>query len=540
MGAARLHDSNQGISIPGADSSSTKGVTFVNGISIGIRLVLAFGLILAVTAMLATLGVMRIGALNDSSSRMAGAQVEQVVLATQWKGEAGVNLVRSVSFMKATDAAYIASLRNQIEATDADIEKIQNNLASLIDDDQVKALMAQAKTQRATYRALRADILKLKDQPGQDYIGRIDRELIPAAQAYLSSVEAVASRAQAALESAQAQTAQVGRSGQWILGLGAVVAAVLGIGFAVLTTRSITRPLGEAVKVAEATARGELSRQVDVQGSDESAQLLSALAAMQTSLAKTVGSVRQCALGVSTASVEIALGNSDLSARTESQAASLQEAAASMEQLNAQVQQNADHAREASELVASAARVAGRGGEVVGQVVETMKGINASSREISDIIAIIDSIAFQTNILALNAAVEAARAGEQGRGFAVVATEVRELAGRSAQAAKQINTLISASVERVVHGSSQVDEAGATMNELVKSMLEACELVEQISQASQQQALGVAQVGEAVTNMDQVTQQNAAMVEQIAAAAASLRDQADELVGTVAVFQLQS
>jgi len=512
----------------------------MSGISIGIRLGLAFGLILIVTAVLAALGVLRIGALNDSSSRMAGAQVEQVVLATRWKGEAGVNLVRSVSFMKATDAAYIASLRKQIEATDADIEKTQNNLASLIDDNEVKALMAQATAQRATYRALRADILKLKDQPGQDYIGRIDRELVPAAQAYLSSVGAVASRAQAALESAQAQTAQVGRSGQWILGLGAVVAAVLGIGFALLTTRSITRPLGEAVKVAEATARGELSRQVEVQGRDECAQLLTALSAMQTSLAKTVGSVRQCALGVSTASVEIALGNSDLSARTESQAASLQEAAASMEQLNAQVQQNADHAREASELVASAARVAGRGGEVVGQVGETMKGINASSREISDIIAIIDSIAFQTNILALNAAVEAARAGEQGRGFAVVATEVRELAGRSAQAARQIKTLISASVERVVHGSSQVDEAGATMNELVKSMLEACELVEQISQASQQQALGVAQVGEAVTNMDQVTQQNAAMVEQIAAAAASLRDQADELVGTVAVFQLQT
>ncbi len=177
---------------------------------------------------------------------------------------------------------------------------------------------------------------------------------------------------------------------------------------------------------------------------------------------------------------------------------------------------------------------------LVGQVVETMKGINASSREISDIIAIIDSIAFQTNILALNAAVEAARAGEQGRGFAVVATEVRALAGRSAQAAKQINTLISASVERVVHGSNQVNEAGATMGELVKSTQEACELVEQISQASQQQALAVAQVGEAVTHMDQVTQQNAAMVEQIAASAASLRDQADELVGTVAVFQLKS
>jgi methyl-accepting chemotaxis protein len=515
-------------------------VIFVSGISIGIRLVLAFGLILAVTAMLATLGVTRIGALNDASSRMAGAQVEQVVQATQWKGEAGVNLVRALAFMKATDPAYIAFLKKQIEATDADIEKIQNNLASLIDDNEVKALMAQAATQRATYRALRADILKLKDQPGQDYNGRIDRELMPAAQAYLSSVEAVASRAQAALESAQARTAQVGRSGQWILGLGAVVAAVLGIGFAVLTTRSITRPLGEAVTVAEAIARGELNRQISVKGRDESAKLLSALSAMQTSLSQTVGGVRQCSMGVSTASIEIAHGNSDLSARTESQAASLEQAAASMEQLNAQVQQNADHAREASELVASAARVAGRGGEVVGQVVETMKGINASSREISDIIAIIDGIAFQTNILALNAAVEAARAGEQGRGFAVVATEVRELAGRSAQAAKQINTLISASVERVVQGSNQVNEAGATMQELVKSTQEACELVEQISQASQQQALAVAQVGEAVTHMDQVTQQNAAMVEQIAAAAASLRDQADELVGTVAVFQLQS
>ena len=177
--------------------------------------------------MLATLGVTRIGALNDSSSRMAGAQVEQVVQATQWKGEAGVNLVRALAFMKATDPAYIAVLKKQIEATDADIEKTQNNLASLIDDNEVKALMAQAVTSRAAYRALRADILKLKDQSGQDYNGRIDRELIPAAQAYLSSVEAVAARALEALEKAQAQTALVGRSGQWILELGAVVAAVL-------------------------------------------------------------------------------------------------------------------------------------------------------------------------------------------------------------------------------------------------------------------------------------------------------------------------
>jgi hypothetical protein len=251
-----------------------------------------------------------------------------------------------------------------------------------------------------------------------------------------------------------------------------------------------------------------------------------------------VRSVRQGSESVSTASAEIAQGNNDLSARTESQASSLEETAASMEQLSATVKQNAHSAREANQLAANASLVAQNGGEVVGQVVHTMRDINESSRRIADIISVIDGIAFQTNILALNAAVEAARAGEQGRGFAVVASEVRALAGRSAEAAREIKSLISASVEKVEQGTSLVDTAGTTMTEVVSSIRRVTDLMGEIDSASNEQAMGVAQVGEAVSQMDQVTQQNAALVEEMAAAASSLKMQAQELVQTVAVFKL--
>ena len=251
-----------------------------------------------------------------------------------------------------------------------------------------------------------------------------------------------------------------------------------------------------------------------------------------------VSAVRTGASSIEVACTEIASGNHDLSARTESQASALEETAASMEQLSATVKQNADSARQANQLAMSASSVAVKGGEVVSQVVETMKGINESSRKISDIIQVIDGIAFQTNILALNAAVEAARAGEQGRGFAVVASEVRSLAGRSAEAAKEIKSLINASVERVEHGTTLVDQAGTTMTEVVTSIRRVTDLMGEISAASNEQALGVAQVGEAVTQMDQATQQNAALVEEMAAAASSLKSQAQELVQTVAVFTL--
>ena len=317
-----------------------------------------------------------------------------------------------------------------------------------------------------------------------------------------------------------------------------LILAAAGVYGSVMFSRSITVPLKRALAAGETITRGDLSTDIQAEGKDETAQVLHALSAMQKSFAGIVGSVRQGAEGLATASAKIAQGNNDLSARTESQASALEETAASMEELSATVKQNADNARQANQLAQSASTVAVKGGEVVTQVVDTMKGINDASRKISDIISVIDGIAFQTNILALNAAVEAARAGEQGRGFAVVASEVRSLAGRSADAAKEIKTLINNSVERVEQGTALVDQAGVTMTEVVSSIKRVTDIMGEISAASTEQSLGVAQVGEAVTQMDQATQQNAALVEEMAAAASSLKAQAQDLVQTVAVFQL--
>jgi methyl-accepting chemotaxis protein len=285
-------------------------------------------------------------------------------------------------------------------------------------------------------------------------------------------------------------------------------------------------------------ATGDLTLHIEAGNQDETGEMLQALTELRGSLVGVLRNVRQGAENVDTASAEIAQGNHDLSGRTESQASALEETAASMEELSSTVRQNADNARQANQLAMSASTVAVHGGEVVNQVVETMKGINDSSQKIADIIGVIDGIAFQTNILALNDAVEAARAGEQGRGFAVVASEVRSLAGRSADAAKEIKNLISASVERVAQGTAQVDQAGVTMTEVVSSIRRVTDIMGEISAASNEQALGVAQVGEAVTQMDQATQQNAALVEEMAAAAGSLRTQSNDLVQVVAVFKL--
>ncbi|MCF8169212.1 MAG: HAMP domain-containing protein [Rhodoferax sp.] len=321
-----------------------------------------------------------------------------------------------------------------------------------------------------------------------------------------------------------------------ILVLGMAASVFLSIAF----VRSITGPVGEAVAVARAVADGDLQIKVPVRGTNEFGQLMSALSEMRDHLAQVVTKVREGSEGVATASSEIAAGNHDLSARTESQASALEQTAASMEQLSDTVKQNANSAGQANQLAMSASTVAVKGGEVVGQVVETMKHINDSSKKIADIISVIDGIAFQTNILALNAAVEAARAGEQGRGFAVVASEVRSLAGRSADAAKEIKTLITASVDRVAHGTALVDQAGATMTEVVASIRSVTDIMGEISAASTEQSLGVSQVGEAVTQMDQVTQQNAALVEEMAAAASGLKSQAEDLVQVVSVFKLES
>ncbi len=308
------------------------------------------------------------------------------------------------------------------------------------------------------------------------------------------------------------------------------------IGFRI--SHTIASGIEKAVKVVDGMALGDLAAHIQTRGTDEVAALLRAMASMQSSLSTVVSAVRRDSESVAIASAEIAQGNNDLSARTESQASALEETAASMEQLSATVKQNADSARQANQLAVNASGVAVQGGEVVGQVVETMKEINTSSRKIADIIGVIDGIAFQTNILALNAAVEAARAGEQGRGFAVVASEVRSLAGRSAEAAKEIKQLINASVDRVEHGTALVDRAGVTMTDVVNSIRRVADIMGEISAASTEQSLGVAQVGEAVTQMDQVTQQNAALVEEMAAAASSLKAQAQDLVHHVASFKL--
>ncbi|WP_220807590.1 methyl-accepting chemotaxis protein [Noviherbaspirillum aridicola] len=319
---------------------------------------------------------------------------------------------------------------------------------------------------------------------------------------------------------------------------GMLFSVLLGGVICVWLLRAIAHPLREAVEVARNVAAGDLTTKIVVDSADETGQLLLALKDMNTSLVRIVSEVRTGTETIATASGQIASGNSDLSARTETQASSLEETASSMEELTSTVKQNADSAQQANQLAQSASEVAVRGGAVVAQVVDTMGSINASARKIVDIIGVIDSIAFQTNILALNAAVEAARAGEQGRGFAVVATEVRQLAQRSAAAAKEIKQLIDDSVEKVDVGAKLVDQAGATMEEIVASVRRVTDIMGEISVASKEQTDGIEQVNQAINQMDEVTQQNAALVEEAAAAAGSLQDQAVALAHVVSVFKL--
>jgi methyl-accepting chemotaxis protein len=368
----------------------------------------------------------------------------------------------------------------------------------------------------------------------------LQTELAALEQAYFVAVQAMITFQEGQIQSAKTEAASAIGHIQTTLLLSGGTALLVALMAAVWITRAVTLPINLAVDVARAVAAGDLSYSFEGQGKSETGLLLHALKEMQVALARVVSHVRHGSESVATASAEIAQGNQDLSSRTESQASALEQTAASMEQLGSQVSQNADNARQANQLALNASSVAVQGGEVVSQVVQTMQGINESSRKIADIISVIDGIAFQTNILALNAAVEAARAGEQGRGFAVVASEVRSLAGRSAEAAKEIKALIGASVERVEHGAALVDKAGTTMTEVVNSIRRVTDIMGEISSASSEQSAAVAQVGEAVTQMDQVTQQNAALVEQMAAAASSLKAQANELVQAVAVFKLNA
>ena len=512
----------------------------LSNLSVGLRLGASFGAILLITALIAATGMWRIASLQGASERVATQEIEQQTLVENWASDIRLNWVRTEAFLKAIDRDYMEKLTADTQATAKGIEGKVQRIEGLVQGDKNRAQLATIAAASKAYNDKLAEIRELHRGGEPNVPTLVDKDLRPLADKYLQSLDDLRTAMAAQLADSQGDTSTLAKASQVLLGVGTLIAVALGALLAFTVTRSIVQPVQRGKQAAESIADGDLTHPIEASGNDETGQLLQALATMQSRLATIVGNVRHNAEGVATASVEIASGNNDLSARTEQQASALQQTAASMEELGSTVRQNADNARTANQLAMSASTVAQQGGDVVAEVVETMKGINDSSRKIADIISVIDGIAFQTNILALNAAVEAARAGEQGRGFAVVAGEVRSLAGRSAEAAKEIKGLIGTSVERVERGAALVDKAGATMSEVVASIRRVTEIMGEISAASSEQSQGVSQVGEAITQMDQATQQNAALVEQSAAAADSLKTQAGQLVDAVAVFRLSA
>jgi len=510
----------------------------LRNLRVGTRLGLAFGAILLITALIALTGMWRIATLQQASDKLATQEIEQQLLVEGLAANVDANWVRTEAYLKAIDQAYLDQLDTAMAATTKSTLDKLKRIEAMVNDDAGKALLKTIDTARKTYRSKRDEIRHAHRGGEPDVAGMVDRDLHPLADNYLKALHGLREHMARQLQASQSNSKSAAQASQWLLGMATLVAMALGALLAVQVTRSIVRPVQRGRQAAENIANGDLTQAIAVRSGDETGQLLQALASMQGKLAAIVGNVRGNAEAVASASAEIAQGNSDLSSRTEQQASALEETAASMEELGSTVRQNADNARQANQLALNASSVAAQGGDVVAQVVDTMKGINDSSKRIADILGVIDSIAFQTNILALNAAVEAARAGEQGRGFAVVAAEVRSLAQRSAEAAKEIKGLIHTSVERVAQGSVLADKAGSTMAEVVTAIRRVTDIMGEISAASSEQSTGVAQVGEAVTQMDQATQQNAALVEQSAAAADSLRTQAEQLVEAVAVFQL--
>jgi len=431
-------------------------------------------------------------------------------------------------------ADYIKKWLQTLDGTIATIEPFVHGT----EDEASAATEVKQRVER--YRAQALPVMRKLQEGAYDTSSSANRLIGPAKddirlaeKSFLNLIKALESQTEASRASAHAAKTRAFK----VLGATVGLAALLAIGMAMVNTRSICQPIDQARAVTERIADGDLAGPVVAEGSDEAAALTRSLARMQSELARIVASMRASTDSITTASQEIATGNQDLSVRTEHTASNLQQTASSMEQLTGTVKQTAESARTANQLASSAQSTAGRGGEVVSQVVSTMQDIHASSKKIADIIGVIDGIAFQTNILALNAAVEAARAGEQGRGFAVVAGEVRSLAQRSAQAAKEIKDLIGASVEKVESGSKLVADAGQTMSEIVASVQRVSDIINEITAAAAEQSEGIGQVNHAVNSLDQMTQQNAALVEQSAAAAASLKDQAAQLAASVSVFK---
>ena len=514
----------------------------IANMKIGVRLGLGFGLILLLVAAMGATGIMRLENINDASRNLVDQSLKKQKAAEDWLLATSVNGVRTVALVKSADAETQQFFQKAITAQSKQITDIQNGVEASLVTPEEKQLFAEVGKKRAIYVDLRKAIFAVKEKGNEAEAKQlIDSKMIPALDAYVDSVRDVLAHYQNEVKLADQSITADYASGRMTLIIGAVIALLLGALIAWRLTVGITRPLQEALSVAESVAEGDLTARSTMQAADDEAGLLlKALRRMQDSLAKTVTQIRMGTDTIATASSEIASGNLDLSSRTEQQASSLEETASSMEELTSTVKQNADNSRQANQLAVAASAVAVKGGSVVSEVVNTMGSINESAKKIVDIIGVIDGIAFQTNILALNAAVEAARAGEQGRGFAVVASEVRNLAQRSAAAAKEIKTLIGDSVDKVELGSKLVGEAGVTMDEVVQSVKHVTDIMSEIMAASQEQSAGIEQVNQAIGQMDQVTQQNAALVEEAAAAAESLNEQAAKLAEAVSVFKLDS
>ncbi|PMQ17505.1 methyl-accepting chemotaxis protein [Janthinobacterium sp. AD80] len=519
----------------------------LNQMKVGTRLLAAFFCVALMGAIVAGIGIFNMGKIDT----MAGQMYNNELLGLSYIKEANIALIK---VGRARSNFLLATSNEERAGRQADIAKYleqnKSNLAKaqpLFVTPAAKELFARFATVEAEYvSTLQQSLVLAAAEPLAQRSAQLTALLTKTRQ-HADELDGVLDklslqkeeRAKAAAEQASG-VYQASRTFMIALVLGSVAA---GLALGALITRGLTRQLGGepayAVQIAGAIAEGDLT--VDIRtASHDSASLLFAMKTMRDKLVGIVSQVRSGTDTINTASGEIAQGNLDLSSRTEEQASSLEETASSMEELTSAVRQNADNARQANVLAGAASEVAGKGGAVVGQVVQTMESINASSRKIVDIISVIDGIAFQTNILALNAAVEAARAGEEGRGFAVVAAEVRNLAQRSSQAAKEIKTLIGDSVEQVEIGSRLVHDAGKTMDEVVTSVRQVADIMQEITAASAEQSAGIEQVNQAVLQMDQVTQQNAALVEEAAAAAESLQDQAQTLTELVGVFRLHA
>jgi methyl-accepting chemotaxis protein len=507
---------------------------------IGTRLGIAFGAIGLALVFTVGLGVTNLSRVNDASDIIVLKRMPRIDMASRLLGEVNDIAIALRNAMLSEDPADRAKQVEEIMSSRKETETILAELDKTLESDKGRALLRQKQELNGKYTKGQDELLRL-----------INANDVEGAKAYLkTSVRPVLAEYKKAIaDQIEMQKALAARDSDeatetyvfarnLMLALGVLALAVAGV-LAWWITRSITRPVRRALEVANAVAAGDLSTRVQVDSRDEMGQLLEALKTMNDNLVKTVTTVRSGTEAIGTASREVAAGNQDLSSRTEQQASSLEETASSMEELTSTVKQNADNARQANMLAEAASGVAARGGQVIHDVVSTMEQIHAASGKIADIISVIDGIAFQTNILALNAAVEAARAGEQGRGFAVVAGEVRNLAQRSAAAAKEIKTLIDDSSDKVDTGSRLVKEAGSTMGDIVDSVRRVTDILNEISSASQEQTAGIEQINEAITQMDTVTQQNAALVEQAAAASQSMQDQAARLSAAVAVFKLE-